>query len=160
MATGPGNRVPRPCSFSVAPSADDKFGHPPHLFALLKPNGNSTGAHVVHHYGAGFIDAVRDLADPDRPDCGVSMEPGQGRVTGTGELAPNKGGAVLQCGQATGVNAPGELMDWPDACEHLHGRLHCVAGYRADFRHIVGGTQRRGSSLADRRQGRGGCPAR
>jgi hypothetical protein len=154
------NSGSRPCFLSAAASTNEKFGHPAHLRALLQPDGNGTGPYVVHHHCAGLVNAVGDLADPDRPDSRVAMEPCQGRTTRTRELAADKGGPVLQGRQATGVKAPGKLMDRPDPGKYLHGRLHCGAGDCADLRHVVDGTQRRGSCLAARRQRWRGWPAR
>ena len=68
------------------------------------------------------------------------MQPGERRIARSGELAPNQSSTVLQCGQASGVKAPGKLMDRPDACKNLHRCLDCAAGDRANFGQGVDGT--------------------
>jgi len=142
-----GNSVPGPAAFRPL-SADDKFRHPPHLFAPFKPDGHGACAHVVHHHSAGFVGAVGDFADTDGADRGISVEPGERRIAGPGDFPPDQGSAVLQCGKAAGVKAPGELMDWPDPGKDFHCRLDCAARDCADFRHRVHRTQRCRGSVA------------
>lgn len=136
--------VPRPCSrllvnlhdpatawaLCCKPSANDKLSHPPHLLAPLKPDGHSPGADIVHHNGAGFINAFRHFANADRTDDGIPMQPCQGGVAGTGDFAPDQAGAVLQSCEAAGIKPPGQLVDGANTREHFHGSLDCAAGDR------------------------------
>ena len=147
-----GNCVPGPALCFV--SADDKFGHPPHLFAPLQPDGYRTCAHVVHYHRAAFVDAIADFADADGADRGVAVKPGERRIAGPGNFPPNQCRPVLQCGKAAGVKSSCELMDRPDAGEDFHCRLYCAAGDRADFRQGVDRAQRCRTSVAERHRWR------
>ena len=78
------------------------------------------------------------------------MKAGKYRVAAAGEFPPDQGNPMLQRSEAARVKTSRQLVDRPDAGKHLHGRLNCTAGDRADFSQVVDGAQSRGSYFAGR----------
>ena len=125
----------------AGPSANDKLSDAPYLLAPLQPDGHSPGADVVHHHRAGLVNPIGHLANADRADNRISVQPCQCGVVRPGHFASNQASPVLQRRQAPRVEPAGQLVDGADSREHLHCGLDRAPGDGTHLGQFVNGPQ-------------------
>jgi hypothetical protein len=125
----------------AGPSANDEFSDAPYLLASLQPDGHGPGADVVHHYCTGLVNSISHLANADRADSGIPVQPCQCGIVRPGRFASNQAGAVLQRRQAARIEPAGQLVDRADSRQHFHGGLNRPAGDGTHLGQLINGPQ-------------------